>query len=226
MAETNFTLNGKPVTVAYEPGMTFLEVLREQCGIVSAKNGCSPEGACGCCAVLVDGQPVLSCLRKPEHMQGKDVTTLEGLPEDMRRVLGEAFLMEGGVQCGFCIPGIVVRASGLLKQDRTADRNAVAKALDAHLCRCTGYARIIDAIQTAGEAWNDHKQLPREKPRRCNYFGEEFGLKRNPAFENRKASERHRDVAFAVHGDRAGAGREAVRRRHARCRACCTARPS
>ncbi|HUA20423.1 MAG TPA: molybdopterin cofactor-binding domain-containing protein [Bryobacteraceae bacterium] len=186
MPEINFTLNGQPTQVAYEPGMTLLEVLREECGIVSAKNGCSPEGACGCCAVLVDGQPVLSCLRKPEHMQGKDVTTLEGLPEDMRRVLGEAFVMEGGVQCGFCIPGIVVRASGLLRQDRTADRQTVAKALDAHLCRCTGYARILDAIQTAGEAWNDHKQLPRETPRRCNYFGEDFGLKRNPAFEHEK----------------------------------------
>jgi selenium-dependent xanthine dehydrogenase len=182
MPETNFTLNGKQTSVSYEPGMNFLEVLREQCGIVSAKNGCAPEGACGCCAVLVDGQPVLACLRKPEHLEGRDVVTLEGVPEDMRRVLGEAFLMEGGVQCGFCIPGIVVRASGLLRQNKTEDRQAVAKALDAHLCRCTGYARIIDAIQTAGEAWNDHKQLPREEPRRHNYFGEDYGFSRNPAF--------------------------------------------
>ena len=111
MPKITFTLNGKPTTVSYEPGMHFLEVLREECGIVSAKNGCAPEGTCGCCAVLVDGRPVLSCLRKPEQMEGHDVVTLEGVPEDMRRVLGEAFVLEGGVQCGFCIPGIVVRAS-------------------------------------------------------------------------------------------------------------------
>src|ERR1700722_11981255 len=191
MPETSFTLNGNPTTVSYEPGMDFLEVLRAGCGVVSAKNGCAPEGACGCCAVLVDGQPVLACLRKPEHMQGHDVVTLEGVPEEMRRVLSEAFLMEGAVQCGFCIPGIVIRAAGLLEHNRTQDRETVAKALDAHLCRCTGYARIIDAIQTAGEAWcaqkePDHKQPPSKEPRRHSYFGEDYGLTRNPALQNGK----------------------------------------
>jgi selenium-dependent xanthine dehydrogenase len=179
MPETSFTLNGQPTTIAYEKGMHLLDLLREDCGLVSPKNGCAPEGACGCCAVLVDGQPVLACLRKPEHLEGRDVVTLEGIPEEMRRVLSEAFLLEGGVQCGFCIPGILVRAAGLLEHRRTHDREAVAKALDGHLCRCTGYARIIDAIQTAGEAWNDHKQLPREEPLRHFYFGEDYGLKRN-----------------------------------------------
>jgi selenium-dependent xanthine dehydrogenase len=178
MPEITFTLNGNPTMVSYEPGMDFLEVLREGCNVVSPKNGCAPEGACGCCAVLVDGQPVLACLRKPEHMEGHDVVTLEGVPEDMRRVLSEAFLMEGAVQCGFCIPGIVVRASGLLRHGRTHDREAVAKALDSHLCRCTGYARIIDAIQTAGEAWEDGGRLPSKDPRRHSYFGEDFGLTR------------------------------------------------
>jgi selenium-dependent xanthine dehydrogenase len=182
MPEITFTLNGNLTTASYEPGMDFLEVLRAECRVVSAKNGCAPEGACGCCAVLVDGQPVLACLRKPEHMQGHDVVTLEGVPEEMRRVLSEAFLMEGAVQCGFCIPGIVIRASGLLQHDRTQNREEVAKSLDAHLCRCTGYSRIIDAIQTAGEAWNDHKQLPRDQPRRHSYFGEDYGLSRNSEF--------------------------------------------
>ncbi|MFY9531174.1 MAG: molybdopterin cofactor-binding domain-containing protein [Candidatus Acidiferrales bacterium] len=182
MPKVNFTLNGKPTAGSYEPGMDFLEVLREECGIVSAKNGCAPEGTCGCCAILVDGRPVLACLRKPEQMEGRDVVTLEGVPEEMRRVLGEAFVLEGGVQCGFCIPGILVRASSLLRQGCTDDREAVAKALSGHLCRCTGYGRIIDAIQTAGEAWNDGKCLPRNEPRRHFFFGEEFGLSRNPAF--------------------------------------------
>ena len=85
--------------------MHLLEVLREECGVVSAKNGCAPEGACGCCLVLIDGRPALSCLRKPEQMDGHEVVTLEGLPEETRRIIGEAFVLEGGVQCGFCIPG-------------------------------------------------------------------------------------------------------------------------
>ena len=116
MPKLSFTLNGKRTTCSYEPGMHFLEVLREELGIVSPKNGCAPEGACGCCAVLVDGRPALACLRKPEQMEGHDVVTLEGIPEDMREVLGQAFVHEGGVQCGFCIPGIVVRASSMLRQ--------------------------------------------------------------------------------------------------------------
>jgi selenium-dependent xanthine dehydrogenase len=180
MPKVDFILNGKAVSVPYEPGMHALELLREECGITSAKNGCAPEGTCGCCLVLIDGRPALSCLRKPEQLEGHEVTTLEGLPEEMRRVLGEAFVLEGGVQCGFCTPGIVVRASSLLKDGKASSRESVQKALDGHLCRCTGYARIIDAIQTAGEVWNDHHQMPRSEPRRHFYFGEQFGLKRNP----------------------------------------------
>ena len=185
MPRVNFTLNGKSATVHYEPGMHFLELLREECGIVSAKNGCAPEGTCGCCAVLVDGQPILSCLRKPEQMEGRDVVTLEGVPEEMRHVLGGAFALEGGVQCGFCIPGIVVRASSFLRHGYTDDRKAVEQGLSGHLCRCTGYARIVDAIQTAGDAWKNGRTLPGQ-PRRHDYFGEEFGLTRNPAFANGK----------------------------------------
>ncbi len=182
MATINFTLNGKRTTCSYEPGMNFLEVLREECGIVSAKNGCAPEGTCGCCTVLVDGRPAMACLRKPEQMAGHDVVTLEGIPEDMRRVLSEAFVVEGGVQCGFCIPGIVVRATSLMQQGTACNRDAVAKAMDAHVCRCTGYSRILDAVQTAGDAWNNGKHLTSAEPRRHNYFGEEFGMSRDLEF--------------------------------------------
>jgi xanthine dehydrogenase molybdenum-binding subunit len=180
MPKVEFILNGKKVSAPYEPGMHVLEMLREECGIVSAKNGCAPEGTCGCCLVLIDGRPALSCLRKPEQLAGHEVTTLEGIPEEMRRVLGEAFVLEGGVQCGFCTPGIVVRASSLLQNGQASSRESIAKALDGHLCRCTGYKRIVDAIQTAAEAWNDHHEMPRSEPRHHFYFGEEFGLKRNP----------------------------------------------
>src|SRR2546425_4204687 len=182
MPSITFNLNGKVARASYEPGMHFLEVLREECGALSAKDGCAPEGTCGCCLVMVDGTPALSCLRKPEQMNGRDVVTVEGLPADTRRVISEAFLLEGGVQCGFCIPGIIVRAASLIERGQTDDRRAVAKALDGHLCRCTGYGRILDSIQTAGEACRNGGRLPSAEPRRHSYFGEEFGLRRNPAF--------------------------------------------
>ena len=181
MPTIRFTLNGKPTEASYETGMHLLEVLREQCGILSAKNGCAPEGACGCCLVMIDGRPALSCLRKPEQMDGHEIVTLEGLSEQTRRTIGEAFVLEGGVQCGFCIPGIVVRAASLIEHGRSGDVDAITKALDGHLCRCTGYARIVDAIQTAGEALRNGGPLPNE-PRRHEFFGERFGLRRNPAF--------------------------------------------
>src|SRR5258705_2760586 len=182
MPQITFKLNGKETEASYEPGMHLLEVLREECGVTSCKNGCAPEGACGCCLVVIDGRPALSCLRKPEQMAGHDITTVEGLPEETRRIISEAFVLEGGVQCGFCIPGIVVRAAALIQQGKTGDREAITKALDGHICRCTGYGRIIDAIQTAGEALSNGGELPAE-PRRHSFFGEEFGLHRNPSFE-------------------------------------------
>ena len=208
MPEIHFTLNGQPTDGTYEPGMTFLDLLREDNGIVSPKNGCAPEGVCGCCAVLVDGQPVLACLRKPEHMEGREVVTLEGIPEDMRNVLGLAFVHEGAVQCGFCIPGIVVRAAALLRNGRAADRDAVAKALDGHLCRCTGYGRILDAVQTAGEAWNrsnrNGKQAIATEPRRHFYFGEQFGRTRTSTTKENgigQSPSRYRGIEQAL-GDR------------------------
>src|ERR1044072_3158246 len=115
MATIRLTLNGQPIEASYEPGMHLLEVLREECGVLSPKNGCAPEGTCGCCLVQIDGTPALSCLRKPEQIAGHTVVTLEGLPEETRRVLSEAFVLEGGVQCGFCIPGILVRAGSLIE---------------------------------------------------------------------------------------------------------------
>ena len=201
MPRITFNLNGKAVEASYEPGMHFLEVLREECGVVSVKDGCAPEGSCGCCVIMVDGHPAMSCLRKPEQMQGKDVVTVEGLPAETRRILSEAFLLEGGVQCGFCIPGIIVRAASLMQHGKTGDRAAVAKALDGHLCRCTGYGRILDSIQTAGDACRNGGVLPSAEPRRHSYFGEEFGLRRNPAFVRNG------------HGNQSGVGRSIPRQR-------------
>ena len=178
MPTLSFTLNAKQISTPYEEGMHFLQVLREECGVTSVKDGCAPQGYCGCCAVLVDGKPVLACLKKPEQIEGKEVTTLEGISEDQRRILSRAFVQEGGIQCGYCIPGIVTRAAALMERGQAADRAAVVKALPGHLCRCTGYTRIVDAIQTAGEAWANGGKFPAEQPRRVDYFGERYGLSR------------------------------------------------
>ncbi|MCP4654175.1 MAG: molybdopterin-dependent oxidoreductase, partial [bacterium] len=172
MKQVTFVLNGQETTASYEDGMNFLEVLREECGIKSPKDGCSPQGYCGCCTVLIDGRPVPSCLRTPEQVAGREVTTLEGIPDQQRRVLAQAFVQEGAVQCGYCTPGIVVRAAALLERGRAGDRAAAVGALSGHLCRCTGFARIVDAIQTAGEAWSRGGTFPRSEPRRSELFGD------------------------------------------------------
>ena len=202
--------------------MHLLEVLREECGVTSAKNGCAPEGACGCCMVMIDGRPALSCLRKPEQMDGHQIVTLDGIPEETRRLIADAFVLEGGVQCGFCIPGIVVRAASLIEHGKTDDRAAIAKALDGHICRCTGYGRIIDAIQTAGEAKRNGGRLPKE-PRRHHFFGEDFGLSRNPEFGDRQ----RRDASARRWRGKAVSSRRSARSRlSTTCvhRQCCTVR--
>ncbi len=166
MPEVSFRLDGREVTAPYEDGMHLLEVLREGLGVTTLKDGCAPEGVCGCCTVLVDGRPALACLKKPEQVAGRTVTTLAGLPEAQRRLLARAFVREGAVQCGYCTPGIAMRAASLLERGRATDEDAVRKALAGHMCRCTGYSRIVDAIRTAGEAWQDGAELGAGPPRR------------------------------------------------------------
>ncbi|HUK13110.1 MAG TPA: molybdopterin cofactor-binding domain-containing protein [Thermoanaerobaculaceae bacterium] len=170
MPTVSFELNGQPTTVAYEDGMHLLEVLREECGITSAKDGCAPEGTCGCCTILVDGRPALACLKKPAEVAGRRLVTLEGLPERQRNLLAAAFVQEGAIQCGYCSPGMLVRAASLLDRGKGTDPAAVKRALAGHLCRCTGYARIEDAIASAAEAWASGGELtgqPRRPARRA-----------------------------------------------------------
>ncbi|MBI2572082.1 MAG: selenium-dependent xanthine dehydrogenase [Candidatus Schekmanbacteria bacterium] len=179
MATLDFVLNGRGTSVEYEPGMTLLEVLRACCGVTSAKDGCSGQGVCGCCLVLIDGNPALSCLRRPEKTAGKEVVTLEGLPEEQRRVLAAAFTQEGALQCGFCTPGIAVRAKGLLDRGKGKDADAVRKALAGNLCRCTGYQSIVDAIAAAQDAWSGAPLAGTAT--RAPFFGESLGLVRAEA---------------------------------------------
>ncbi len=150
MPSVNFNLNGESAAAAYEPGMNLLDVLREECGVTSCKNGCAPEGACGCCAVLDNGRPVLSCLRNPEQMEGHQITTMEGVEEDLVPRLADV-MQEGAVHCGFCIPVICDVASLLVRKARRDDC-ARGTRQAGHIAVALGQARILDAIQTAGEA--------------------------------------------------------------------------
>ncbi|MEY3924744.1 MAG: hypothetical protein RIQ63_95 [Actinomycetota bacterium] len=143
----DFVVNGTPVTVrGAHPHL--LSALREELNITSPKDGCSPSGQCGCCTVLVNGKAVVSCQTDLGKVAGGTVTTLEGFNPEVRDRFAQAFAACGGLQCGFCIPGIVVRAhSQIEKKGSSLTRSDMARHLGAHLCRCTGYTKILDAIE-------------------------------------------------------------------------------
>ena len=139
------TVDARPVEVP-DDGTSLLDVLRDRLGLRSAKDGCSPQGQCGCCTVLVDGQPRVACVTPARRVRGRTVTTLDGLDPAEREAWGDAFCATGASQCGFCTPGIVVRLAGLAgKGAGPDDTGAVEQALLAHLCRCTGWRTILDA---------------------------------------------------------------------------------
>ncbi|MBI2900306.1 MAG: molybdopterin-dependent oxidoreductase, partial [Planctomycetes bacterium] len=150
-----FRVNGKSRTVKCAPDASLLDVLRDTLGITSPKNGCAPQAQCGCCCILVDGAPKLACAVAIKRVAGKEVTTLEGIPGREREILARAFVSHGALQCGFCIPGIVMRSKAILDKNARASRDEIAKSLDVHLCRCTGYTKILQAIQTAGTVWKN-----------------------------------------------------------------------
>ncbi len=153
MADTiTFTLNGAPFTARIEDGTSLMTVLRGQAGLISPKNGCAPQGSCGACTVLVNGRAVSSCVYAARQAAGATVVTLEGLDPHERHVFAHAFAATGGLQCGFCIPGIVVAAKHLLERHPRPTRAEIAEALNNHVCRCTGYVKIIDAIDLAARA--------------------------------------------------------------------------
>jgi aerobic-type carbon monoxide dehydrogenase small subunit (CoxS/CutS family) len=137
------------VDVAVAPGESLLTALRERLGLTAVKDGCAPQGQCGCCTVLVDGEARVACVTPVERVAGRSVTTPAGLDPEVRDRLAGAFVATGGSQCGFCTPGIVVRAAALLAKGR-GGRADVDRALAAHLCRCTGWQTIREAIEGAG----------------------------------------------------------------------------
>ena len=142
-------VNGERHTVAAEPHHTLLEVLREELNLTGTKHGCEL-GECGTCTVLVDGDPVLSCLALPADLDGQEILTVEGMAEGGRlHPLQQAFAELGAAQCGYCTPGILVTAKALLAGRPTPTRQEIKEALAGNLCRCTGYTKILDAVELA-----------------------------------------------------------------------------
>ena len=149
MAELlRFTCNDVPVEVELDPGESLLSVLRERLLVTSVKDGCAPQGQCGCCTVVVDGDPRVACVTPAVRIAGRSVTTIEGLDDGARGALARGFVDRGGSQCGFCTPGIVMRAAAMMAKDRTG-RADLDRALAAHLCRCTGWRTVYEAIDAA-----------------------------------------------------------------------------
>src|SRR5437764_5685933 len=138
-------VDGRPVEVP-DDGSSLLEVLRDRLGLRTAKDGCSPQGQCGCCTVLVDGAPRVACVTPARRIRGRSVTTLDGLEPGVRQTWADAFCAAGASQCGFCTPGIIMRLSALA--DRSPD--TVERSLLAHLCRCTGWRTIVDSAAVVG----------------------------------------------------------------------------
>ncbi|MFC1863835.1 molybdopterin cofactor-binding domain-containing protein, partial [Thermodesulfobacteriota bacterium] len=165
----SFTLNSEKVDYEGDETLSLLNYLRQIRGITSVKDGCSGQAACGACMVELDGKPALSCSIKMNKVNGKAVITIEGIPERARLILARAFVAKGAVQCGFCTPGLLSRANILLENNPNPSREDVIKALNANVCRCTGYVKIIDAILLAANTLKENSEIPWEKKTGIGY---------------------------------------------------------
>lgn len=152
-----FKLNGRDVEI--EEGRTLINYLREGCDLTSVKNGCG-EGACGACMVLVDGKATKACILKSDKIEGKEIQTVEGLSDRDKKVFAYAFSKAGAVQCGFCIPGMVISAKALLLKTLNPTLDEVKKALMGNICRCTGYVKIEKAVLMAAEILRENRDVP------------------------------------------------------------------
>lgn len=152
-----FELNGEPVQFSVDGSMRALDLLREHCGITGPKEGCG-SGECGACAVWIDGVTKLSCLMLAAQLHGRKITTIEGLAtEDDPHPLQISFAEKGAVQCGYCTPGMIMTAAELLENEKTPDREMIRKAISGNICRCTGYHKIVDAVEDAAEIMQEMK---------------------------------------------------------------------
>lgn len=151
MVGIELSVNGKKQRVRVPPFRRLIDVLREDLGLTGTKEGCG-EGECGACTVLIDGEPVNSCLIPVCQVEGRSVRTVEslGTPEALSGVQ-QAFLDHGGAQCGICTPGMIISAEALLRQHKKPSDEQIREAIAGNICRCTGYQRIVDAIKHAAE---------------------------------------------------------------------------
>ena len=150
--QLNLSVNGEAVEASFAPYKTLLEVLREDLALTGTKHGCEL-GECGACAVLVDGEPQLSCLLLAVECEGRRIETVEGLAQGAElHPLQAAFADLGAAQCGYCTPGILMTAKALLEREPNPSRERIREALSGNLCRCTGYQQIYEAIEAAARA--------------------------------------------------------------------------
>lgn len=146
-----FYINKQPVELMVEPHLTLLEVLRERLFLIGTKEGCST-GDCGACTVLVDGMPITSCLMLAVEAEGQHIETVEGLSSDGElHPLQSAFIREGGLQCGFCTPGMLMSSKALLDENPDPSEDEIRFSLSGNLCRCTGYNSIVRAVESAAQ---------------------------------------------------------------------------
>ncbi|MFZ4465309.1 MAG: molybdopterin cofactor-binding domain-containing protein, partial [Bacteroidales bacterium] len=155
----SWILNGQPLKFSGDPEMSLLGFLRNEKHITSAKDACSGQGACGACTVEIDGKPKLACRVKMKEIGQSEVITTEGLPEKIRQLIGETFASKGAVQCGFCTPGFIMRMHHLIENKPFASREEIKKAVSPNLCRCTGYVKIVDAIESALQQIREEKRI-------------------------------------------------------------------
>jgi len=149
--EIKFTLNSKSIEVEVPPHWTLLRLLRERLGLTGTKEGCGI-GECGACTVLMEGMPVNACLVLVPKVEGKKVETIEGLGNrEALHPLQKAFIEHGAIQCGFCTPGMLMSSKALLEESSNPSREEIKKAISGHLCRCTGYHQIVEAIEALKE---------------------------------------------------------------------------
>ncbi len=150
--EVSFTVNGEAYTVRVEPRKTLADTIREDCGLTGTHLGCE-HGVCGACTILLDGAPVRSCLMFAAQAEGAEIRTVEGLADgDELHPLQRAFIDNHALQCGFCTPGFLMLALGVLEREPDIDEDGLREALASNLCRCTGYLNILDAVKDAAAA--------------------------------------------------------------------------
>lgn len=154
----SFTVNGNIVSTTAEPDMMLVDFLREKMFLTGTKKGCG-KGECGACTVLFNGNAVNSCMIPLGKADGAVIETIEGLSKDGElHPLQTAFVQKGAVQCGFCIPGMIMSAKALLDQNKTPDREEILEALSGNICRCTGYVKIVEAVESAAAMMNGEEE--------------------------------------------------------------------